>query len=236
VDPLFGELYLRSTKPFLKPSVTAAEASFLRARLPARGLIADIGCGHGRHLEQLHGLELVGIDGDRLSLANAERFARVLEADLRALPLESGQLAGAYCWYNTLGTFEEAEAAKVLSEISRCLAPGGTFIIQGTNPAPAREAPYAYYCDELPGDEGAHLEEDASFDASTGRDQLSRRLELADGRVLSAEFFIRYYDLDEWRAMLAEAGLDVKWVCGAIDGSVATDASLDLIVGATKLG
>ena len=32
-DPFFGELYLRSTRPFLDPKVTVAELDYLEARL-----------------------------------------------------------------------------------------------------------------------------------------------------------------------------------------------------------
>ncbi len=49
----FGELYLRSTRPFQPASVTEAESRYLGERLReagTQGLVLDLGCGHGRHL------------------------------------------------------------------------------------------------------------------------------------------------------------------------------------------
>jgi len=66
--PFFGELYLRSTRPFLPEDVTRAEADYLsRAFNGVRvsGGVMDVGCGHGRHLSQLSTPRLkVGVDFD----------------------------------------------------------------------------------------------------------------------------------------------------------------------------
>lgn len=229
---LFGELYLRSTKPFLPEPLTDAEVAFLRERLPP-GLLLDLGCGHGRHLRQL-AKHAVGVDADPASLSEAARFAPVARGDFLALPFRSNAFMGAYAWYNTLGTFEPEQTCAVVKEVARCLRPSGTLIVQGTNPARARETPKASFEGRL--SDGSMLREASSWSEASGRDEVHRQLTLADGRVMAASFFIRYYELADWSSLLESAGFSVDWACGGIDGSPLGVASLDVIVGAHKRG
>jgi SAM-dependent methyltransferase len=232
VDPFFGELYLRSTRPFLPEHVTDAEADFLRPRLPSTGLVLDVGCGHGRHLKRLSARSMIGVDRDPLSLDEARQIAPVARGDFTALPFRAGAFAGAFAWYNTLGTFEPEVTQGMVRELGRCLGPGGTLIVHSSSRARAEEQPSSTYDGPLP--DGSHLHEDCAYDAAGLRDRLTRRLTLPNGRVMAASFFIRYYDLDEWRSLLATAGLEVEWVCGGVDGASVTASSTDLIVGARK--
>ena len=52
--------------------------------------------------------------------------------------------------------------------------------------------------------------------------------------LLEADFFIRYYELDEWRALLGEVGFDVDWAVGGLDGAALNKSSTDEIVGAKR--
>jgi SAM-dependent methyltransferase len=225
-------LYLRSTRPFLDERVTDAEAAFLRARLPTQGLVLDVGCGHGRHLRRLSDCSMVGVDRDAMSLAEARAFAPVARGDFTALPFRSGAFAAAFAWYNTLGTFEPEVVQVILKEISRCLAPGGRFVVHSSHRERSVEQPTSWYDGMLP--DGSYLREECRYDSEGRRDRLTRTLTLPDGRVMAASFFIRYYDVDEWRFLLAEAGLALEWVCGGIDGNEVTESSWDVIAGARK--
>lgn len=233
-ERFFGELYLRSTRPFLSDSITAAEQVFLRDQLEGSGPVLDLGCGHGRHLAGRGGLEVIGVDGDPLSLAEARALAPVARADLRRLPFRAGAFGGAWCWYNTLGTFEDGEVPPLLAGLARCLRPGGRLIIQGSHPQRAMSQPEAGY--EGPLADGAQLVEKARYSPERRRDEIRRSLTLPDGRVMAASFFIRYYDLDEWRLLLAQAGFELQWWMGGIDGSPLSETSTDVIVGAQKRG
>lgn len=230
-EPFFGELYLRSTRPFLSREVTLTEAAFLRQRLPEGGRLLDLGCGHGRHLAEVPGL---GVDRDQLSLLEARGHAPVSRADLRGLPFRDATFDGGWCWYNSLGTFEDDQVPLILREVARCLKPGAPFIVHGSNVERAKAQPEAGYDGDI--GLGDHLVEQARFDFTRKRDEIVRTLTTDDGRVLKAPFFIRYYDLDEWTALLAEAGFHARWWVGGVDGSPLEQTSTDLIVGAERKG
>ncbi|PZR16156.1 MAG: class I SAM-dependent methyltransferase [Archangium gephyra] len=226
--PFFGEMYLRSTRPFLSDTVTRAEGEFLRSRLHG-GRLLDVGCGHGRHLSCLGGF---GVDRDPLSLTEARHHGLVARADFSALPFRSAVFDGGWCWYNSLGTLEDADVPRVLAECARVMKPGAPFIVQGSVIDRAIAQPEAGFDGQI--GEGDHLHEVARFDPLRRRDEIHRRLTLNDGRVLEADFFIRYYDLDEWSGLLSEAGFQTRWSVGALDGSPLDDNSTDLIVGAER--
>ena len=233
---LFGELYLRSTKPFLPEHVTRADAEYLSARLAEHtvpGPVLDVGCGHGRHLHALKTSRFtVGLDLDALSLREVKTPA--VRADFLKPPFRDGAFAVAYAWYNTLFTVEDERHAPLLHGLARCVRRGGLLILQGTNGAWARAQ--GTTLTHVPLADGSRLTEHVRFNAERGRDEIERRLELPDGRVMAASFFIRYYEVDALTRLLDDAGFTTMWVHGSLEGHPATERSPDLIVGAVKRG
>lgn len=234
----FGELYLRSTLPFLSESVTAREVEYLArafAHAPGSAPVVDLGCGHGRHASRLHASgplagRVIGLERDALSLAMRRKGFPVVRGDLRALPFRTRSLAGAYAWYSTLFAFSDEEHARILREVARVLRPGGVLVFQTVPAERLASSPGAAFQRTLP--DGSVLEEESRFDASTGRDVGRRTLTLRDGRVLSASYAIRYYPLAELTGLLESVGLEPRWVHGGLDGEPLTSGSPDLIVGA----
>ncbi|QSQ15568.1 class I SAM-dependent methyltransferase [Myxococcus landrumensis] len=234
----FGELYLRSTLPFLSEAVTAREADYLArafADAPVAGPIADLGCGHGRHASRLNvsgplAQRIIGLEKDALSLSMRRRGFPVVRGDLRALPFQDGTLAGAYAWYSTLFAFTDEEHVAILRELARAMKRGGRLVFHSVPHERLAASPRAAFQRTLP--DGGVLEEESQFDVSTGRDVGRRTLTLKDGRVLSACYSIRYYPLAELAGLLESTGFSITWVHGGLDGEPLTQLSADLIVGA----
>jgi SAM-dependent methyltransferase len=92
--------------------------------------ILDVGCGRGDFLEKC-GSRGVGIDG---SADNVERcLSRGLDAIQRLLPdrlpFETASFDGVYLSH-VVEHFASADAASVLAEIDRVLAPGGLMLLR----------------------------------------------------------------------------------------------------------
>jgi SAM-dependent methyltransferase len=112
----------------------------LALRLPLGGRILEVGCGRGVALPVLSRWlvprELVGVDVDATLVDVATRRvrdqrlnARVLEADVRSLPIADGSfdmvIDFGTCYHVSGGTQGSLAAMR---EISRVLRPGGLFI------------------------------------------------------------------------------------------------------------
>lgn len=234
----FGELYLRSTLPFLSEEATRREVEYLeRALRDTRGPIVDLACGHARHagpLNQQGALSgrVLGLELDPLSLAERRPGVDVIRADLRALPFRTSTLGGAYAWYSSLFIFPDAENVRVLEDIARCLKPGGLFVFHSTPYERLAHSPDAAFHHRLP--EGGTLEEESHFEAATGRDRAQRTWTSAEGRVLTGSYELRYYPLADLGQMFQKAGFSIRWVLGGLAGEPPRAESTDLIVGAEK--
>lgn len=239
----FGELYLRSTLPFLSDQVTAKEVACLARMLGAGagagggwGPILDLGCGHGRHaaaLSRALGRTVVGLELDALSLAlRQERFPAV-RGDFRRLPFRAASAGGAFAWYSTLFVLQDDRAhLQVLEEVARALRPGAPLCLHTVPYERLAAAPAARFQRELP--DGSLVEEESAFDARTGLERGHRRLHLADGRVLSGTYTIRYYPLPELEELLWRSGFRLTAAQGGLDGEPHSPGATDLIVGAIR--
>ncbi|WP_426752183.1 class I SAM-dependent methyltransferase [Myxococcus sp. Y35] len=236
----FGELYLRSTLPFLSEAVTAREVDFLArafADVPGPAPVVDLGCGHGRHAARLNGAgplagRVIGLELDALSLAVRRPGFPVVQGDLRALPFREASFAGAYAWYSTLAAFTDAEHVHILREVARVLRPGGRWVFQTVPYERLAASPRAAFQRTLP--DGSVLEEVSHFDTRTGRDEGLRTLTTPEGRCLRASYSLRYYPLADWVRLLESTGFSVAWVHGGLDGEPLGPQSTDLIVGAER--
>ncbi|MFP2960347.1 class I SAM-dependent methyltransferase [Myxococcus sp. 1LA] len=236
----FGELYLRSTLPFLSEAVTAREVAYLGrafADLTGSAPVVDLGCGHGRHAARLNAEgplagRVIGLELDALSLSMRRPGFPAVQGDLRALPFREASLAGAYAWYSTLAAFTDAEHVHILREVARVLRPGGRWVFQTVPYERLAASPQAAFRETLP--DGSVLEEESHFDASTGRDEGQRTLTFPEGRCLRASYSLRYYPLADWVRLLESTGFSVVWVHGGLAGEPLDAHSTDLIVGAER--
>jgi SAM-dependent methyltransferase len=97
------------------------------------GRVADVGCGPGRVAAFLaeRGLDVVGVDVSQAMLAiarTAHPHIEFQEGQLDALPIETGVLAGAVCWYSVIYTPPD-RLADAFGELTRVLRPGGCLLL-----------------------------------------------------------------------------------------------------------
>jgi ubiquinone/menaquinone biosynthesis C-methylase UbiE len=95
--------------------------------------VADVGCGPGRAAAFMadRGLDVVGVDISEAMLAvarSAHPHIKFEEGQLDALPIETGVLAGAVCWYSIIYTPSD-RLAEAFGELARVLIPGGYLLL-----------------------------------------------------------------------------------------------------------
>lgn len=96
--------------------------------LPADSPVLDLGCGVGHSFAELAPRETVGVDLDPGALAGQARETHV--ADMRALPLAGGRFASVV----SIQSLEHVpDPERVLAEVVRVLAPGGTAVFVTPN-------------------------------------------------------------------------------------------------------
>ena len=203
-DRIFLETTRRLAPASLAMQDVRTALSLLRPALGEGGRFADLGCGYGRHLaaieaegvrERIKGLRAaLGVDRSALLLAEAKKLApraRLVRADLRALPLRRGALDAAACFYSSmfLGSDEDARAA--LAEAARVLRPGGRLVLTTDNPLRLAASPRATFSQEVPG--LGRLVEESAYDAASGVDTVQRTLQRPGAPSLTARWRIRYY-------------------------------------------
>jgi SAM-dependent methyltransferase len=216
VDPVADRIFLETTRRYAPPRLARldVEVALRLAQVEPGKPLADLGCGYGRHLRALiaegHPHPL-GIDRSPLLLAEAANqapAARLLRADLRALPLHGSSLAAAFCFYSSmfLGTDEDALAA--LREAARVLRPGGSLVLTTDNPLRLAARPAVDYQEDVPG--LGHVRERSAWDPAESVDRVTKTVRTPAGESLSATFVIRYYAPPALAELARTAGLVLR--------------------------
>jgi ubiquinone/menaquinone biosynthesis C-methylase UbiE len=102
-------------------------------KIQANSRVVDVGCGSGRVAAFMadHGLDVFGVDVSQAMLAvarTAHPDIEFEEGQLNALPIETGVLAGAVCWYSIIYTPLD-RLAEAFDELARVLIPGGNLLL-----------------------------------------------------------------------------------------------------------
>jgi SAM-dependent methyltransferase len=115
-----------------------ATLAFLRARLPQRGLVLDLGCGPGHYAGALAaaGLEVLGVDLDEAMIDAARRRhgpARFVAADLGEVATVAPHADGAWCIGNVLPHLDPDARRDFLTDLAGVLPDGAPWIVQTVN-------------------------------------------------------------------------------------------------------
>lgn len=96
------------------------------------GLAVDVGCGPGQYAEALRvrGLRVVGLDLSAQMLAQAQSAGghRLLQADMRRLPLRSGGIDGCFACASLLHV-PRPQVPAVFDELRRVMRSGGVLYV-----------------------------------------------------------------------------------------------------------
>lgn len=201
----------------------AGEAAFAAAetQLSPHDILLDLCCGNGRHLAHLttRVRRAVGVDYSpgllRLARGNAPG-ALLLRGDMRSLPfVESIDVIVNF--FTSFGYFlEDTENCAVLCAMRRALRPQGRYFLDYLNPAHVETGLEPHTTREV----GKYrIEEDRWIDADARRVNKITQVWLDDERVAQTTESVRLYSLNEIRAMLLGADLEIDRVFGDYDGA-----------------
>jgi SAM-dependent methyltransferase len=199
--------------------------------------ILDLACGFGRHANRLAALghTVTGIDWMSGFLDIARERAQVMgvqvnyqQGDMRHLKFEA-EFDRVLLMFTSFGYFTDDENAQVIHNIARALKPGGLLGLDIPNrDTTAGEPPMDAVIDKPDG----MIINRLSFDVCTGRFH-NRRVVIRDGVRKDKPFSIRLYNVQEIRALIEDAGLDVVKLVGG-DEQPLSSQSRRLIVIARK--
>lgn len=189
--------------------------------------VLDLCCGMGRHslaLAEL-GYQLTGIDLSTILLREAkkndtEQQIEFIKADMRSLPI-TRQFDAIVNLFSSFGYFEtDEEHLQVLQEMRRLLAPGGKFIIDFLNPlyTITNLVPESQRVDE-----GQLIQEKRCIEQGYVKKQITItdiNYEGLHGKQPERRYLerIRLYTSDDFKSLLAQAGLTLEAIYGGYNG------------------
>ena len=227
-EELFDDRYLAFYEGVLEGGPANREAEFLdrSMALPSGASILDLGCGVGRHAVPLarRGYRVTGVELSEVMLDHARRLAeaegveddrlRLERRDLRDLS-GLGPFDACVCLYTVFGYFDDTENEAVLDGVNQALSPGGTLVLDVTNPMAL--------LDRWPGETwrevAAGVAREASiYDPLAGQLTATRTLYSRGGRERLPESAVRMYAPHEIRSLLLRRGFDVEQLHGDLKG------------------
>src|SRR5439155_425632 len=158
-DQVADRVFLEATRRLAPPRLAQTDVALALqlAQVSPGKPVADLGCGYGRHLralvEQGHP-HPIGIDRSPLLLTEARAHApgaRLVKADLRALPFHAGSLAAAFCFYSSMFLGSDADALAALRECARTLRPGAALVLTTDNPLRLSQSPEYHFDQDVEG-------------------------------------------------------------------------------------
>ncbi len=212
---------------FPEPPETAAQVRGIKKLLDLRRgqFVADICCGHGRHLLPLvaEGHEVVGLDVSAMMLRVAGHLAaeqqlpvRLVRGVAQQLPFADGAFDVVLNLFNSLGYMDDGENQAVLDEIGRCLKPGGKFLLDTRNKK--FQILYAPYRQLVSLADGRAALLQCKYDRDAGRLD-STWSNPGNPEDVYCTASIRLYGPPQIEAMLAAAGFTVRGTFSEYDGS-----------------
>ncbi|MFT3774435.1 MAG: class I SAM-dependent methyltransferase [Minicystis sp.] len=241
-DEVFdAEEYLYFYEDTLREEDTPRQVDFIEREL---GLVpgarvADLGCGHGRHANELarRGHRVLGVDLVMGFLDRARAEAR--RDNLATVEYALGDVRGlgvvesfdhAICLFDAFGFLDDEGNEEWLRSAAQALVPGGTLLLEVRN----RDWVVRNILPVTVLDKGDDLMIDRhAFDTTTGR-LADRRTYVRAGRARTVTFSIRLYALSELAMLLRAASFTIERTWGGWEGAPISMAKNRMLVLARK--
>jgi len=235
----FTSLHAEFWRQALPDEVTDAQVDLLveLLSLPARGLVLDTPCGHGRHAVRLaeRGYRVTGLDLSDELLATAREAAadlprragrvELIRADMAAPP-RGMVFDGAICLGNSLALLDRPGQAGFLEAVAGALKPGGRLVVEtgflAENLYPGMDERLWLPVGNL------KMLIEYRLDALTGACDCAYTIVSGDGRQETRTARMWVVTAGELLAKLDAAGFEVLWTAGDIEGTPFTLGSPDL--------
>jgi SAM-dependent methyltransferase len=237
------EEYLHFMAATLQEEDTPSQVSFLERTLELRPpmRVLDLGCGHGRHTNELarRGYGAVGVDlvEGFLAIARADAEREGLASAFHHGDMGAFEADGFFdrvvCLFDAFGYFDDAHAIATLRNVHRALTHDGRFFLDVRTREWMTRVPAVAVTERGDGDV---MIDHHHFDPVTGR-FVDRRTTYRDGKKREVAFSIRLYAFTELRLMLEGTGFAIEAVYGGFDGApLSIQRPRTLIVARKTLG
>ena len=220
----FGEEYLR-LYPHRDDTEAAQAVDLIVRTVPFQPgwRVLDVACGAGRHALAFHaaGARCTGVDLSMtlLRLARKVTSTPLVRADMRQLPIRTGSMDLTVNLFTSFGYFEQdTEHTAALGEMIATVRPGGWFVIDFLNPAAVRRQLVPEETLEVAGST-VRVSRSVSPD---GR-YVCKSIRGAEGRHFRER--VRLFEPEQMAAMLATAGVTVRFRFGDYDATPLTSSS-----------
>lgn len=220
---MWDESYALSELPLKE--TTMQELDFIEGVLDIDkgSVILDLCCGEGRHSVGLRrrGYRVIGLDKSIILLNLARkrsRKLRLVQADMRNIPLRESSCDAVICMFTSFGFFNEEDNLRCLKSVASVLKPSGKFLLDYWNP---------YMAATLHGsrnwwwiDEKKVCLAEVFYDAENGKVIDQRQvIDIPSRKVDKVSRVIRLYHLTEIMNILKSINLPPIKVYGDIDWS-----------------
>lgn len=220
-----AEEYLYFMEDSLREENTPAQVDFIvdKAAMTTDMRVLDLGCGHGRHANELarRGFSVLGIDLVEGFLEVARRDAErdglsttFLRGDMGAFEANA-EYDRIVCLYDAFGFFDDSHQLETLRCIHRALKDDGKLVLD------LRTLPWMVRlpaCAVLDKGNGDMMIDRHHFDLTSGR-FVDRRTYVRGGKQREVMFSVRLWAFTEIRLVMRSVGLEVEAAYGGFESS-----------------
>ncbi|HTJ82264.1 MAG TPA: class I SAM-dependent methyltransferase [Polyangiaceae bacterium] len=233
--------YLYFMEDSLREENTPAQVDFLvdKAAMTPGMKVLDLGCGHGRHANELarRGYSVVGVDMVEGFLEVARKEAEqdgldttFVRGDMGAFQA-SGEYARVVCLFDAFGFFDDTHQLETLRCIHRALTDDGKLVLDLRTREWMIRLPACAVLDKGNGD---MMIDRHHFDMTSGR-FVDRRTYLRGGKQREVMFSVRLWAFTEIRLVMRSVGLELEAAYGGFDASAPSPNKPRMVLVAKKV-